>query len=184
MSRFLRRAPAKSAEADGGKDPLPPSTSDLIFYPHPDAKVPLRAPHTAEQLKKLGELESFTRDLHASTLTQEDSYWRWEERWLDSAGLYARYMRAAKGDLPNAKKRIQATLEWRREFKPDLIVPDEVKIEGETGKHVLSGFDRRAMPLLYLRPGRENTKPSDRQIRYLVWSVEVSECYKKCEGKE
>ena len=59
-----------------------------------------------------------------------------------------------------------------RDFKPDLIVPEDVRIEGETGKHVLSGYDKRAMPLLYLRPGRENTQPSDRQIRYLVWSLE------------
>jgi hypothetical protein len=43
-------------------------------------------------------------------------------------------MRAAKWNLTDAKKRIQATLEWRREFKPDLIPPDEVKIESETGK--------------------------------------------------
>jgi hypothetical protein len=25
-------------------------------------------------------------------------------------------------------------MEWRRDFKPDLIPPDEVKIESETGK--------------------------------------------------
>lgn len=43
-------------------------------------------------------------------------------------------MRAAKWNFEDAKKRIQGTLEWRREFKPDLISPDEVKIEAETGK--------------------------------------------------
>lgn len=61
-----------------------------------------------------------------------------------------RYMRAAKWNFEDAKKRIQGTMEWRREFKPDLIPPDEVckslnselrssyelqvKIEAETGK--------------------------------------------------
>ena len=43
-------------------------------------------------------------------------------------------MRAAKWNFEDAKKRIKGTLEWRREFKPDLIPPDEVKIEAETGK--------------------------------------------------
>lgn len=43
-------------------------------------------------------------------------------------------MRAAKWKLEDGKKRIKGTLEWRREFKPDLIPPDEVKIECETGK--------------------------------------------------
>ena len=35
-------------------------------------------------------------------------------------------MRAAKWKLDDAKKRIRTTLEWRREYKPDLIPPDEV----------------------------------------------------------
>jgi hypothetical protein len=51
-----------------------------------------------------------------------------------------RYMRAAKWNLHDAQKRIKATIEWRRDFKPDLITPDEVKIEGETGKMFVSGF--------------------------------------------
>lgn len=38
-----------------------------------------------------------------------------------------RYMRAAKWNFADAKKRIQGTLEWRREFKPELISPDEVR---------------------------------------------------------
>lgn len=43
-------------------------------------------------------------------------------------------MRAAKWHLADAEKRIKATLQWRRDFKPDLIIPDDVKIESETGK--------------------------------------------------
>ena len=35
-------------------------------------------------------------------------------------------MRAAKWKLDDAKKRLKGTLEWRREYKPDLIPPDEV----------------------------------------------------------
>lgn len=36
-------------------------------------------------------------------------------------------MRAVKWKLEDAKKRIKSTLEWRRDFKPDLIPPDEVR---------------------------------------------------------
>jgi hypothetical protein len=43
-------------------------------------------------------------------------------------------MRASKWNPADAQKRIKATLEWRRDFKPDLIPPDEVQIESETGK--------------------------------------------------
>ena len=63
-------------------------------------------------------------------------------------------------------------MQWRREYKPELIPPDEVAPEALTGKHVLTGFDLEGRPILYLRPGRENTKPSPRQIRYMVWSLE------------
>lgn len=63
-----------------------------------------------------------------------DEYYPWERRWLHTPDTIPRYMRAAKWNLADGKKRITATLEWRREFKPDLIPPDEVKIESETGK--------------------------------------------------
>jgi CRAL/TRIO, N-terminal domain len=45
-----------------------------------------------------------------------------------------RYLRAAKWKLDDAYKRIKGTIEWRREFQPELIRPDEVKIEAATGK--------------------------------------------------
>ena len=63
-----------------------------------------------------------------------DEYYPWEVRWLNKPDTIARYMRAAKWNLADGKKRLKATLEWRREFKPDLIPPNEVKIESETGK--------------------------------------------------
>jgi hypothetical protein len=43
-------------------------------------------------------------------------------------------MRAVKWKLEDGKKRIKATMEWRRDFKPDLISPEEVRAESETGK--------------------------------------------------
>lgn len=67
-------------------------------------------------------------------LPTTDTYYPWEVRWLNSPDTTPRYMRAAKWNLADAKKRVKATLEWRREFKPDLIPPNEVKIESETGK--------------------------------------------------
>jgi len=81
-------------------------------------------------------------------------------------------MRAAKWKFEDAKKRIKGTLEWRRDFKPDLIPPDEVKIESETGKIIVNGFDRDGRTIIYMRPGRENTAHSPRQLRYLVWCLE------------
>ncbi|KAG6856772.1 hypothetical protein H0H87_000950 [Tephrocybe sp. NHM501043] len=80
--------------------------------------------------------------------------------------------RASKWNFADAQKRIKATLEWRREFKPDLIPPEEVRIESETGKIIINGFDRDGRPIIYMRPGRENTEVSPRQLRHLVWCLE------------
>jgi hypothetical protein len=43
-------------------------------------------------------------------------------------------MRAAKWKMDDAKRRIKGTIEWRREFKPELIEPEDVSVEAETGK--------------------------------------------------
>lgn len=84
--------------------------------------------------------------------------------------------------MDDAKKRIKATMEWRREYKPELIEPGDVSIEAETGKmfentrsltndRIISGFDRDARPVIYMRPGRENTETSPRQIRHLIYCL-------------
>lgn len=33
--------------------------------------------------------------------------------------------------MPEAKERVKKTLEWRRDYKPDLIAPDEIREETE-----------------------------------------------------
>ncbi|PWN39153.1 CRAL/TRIO domain-containing protein [Ceraceosorus guamensis] len=112
----------------------------------------------------------------ASTSTSPAPAWyrTWEETFLKDATTLPRYARASKWDLENAKKRISETLYWRRSYRPELISPDEVVEEAKTGKQVLSGFDKDGRPVLYLRPGRENTTPSPRQIRFLVYALERS----------
>jgi len=67
-------------------------------------------------------------------LPDTDSYAPWECRWLDKPDTLPRYLRASKWRLDEAQKRIKGTIEWRREYKPELIPPDEVKIEAATGK--------------------------------------------------
>ena len=73
----------------------------------------------------------YTYSLH---LPDTDSYAPWERRWLDMPDTLPRYLRASKWKVDEARKRIKGTIEWRREFKPELIPPDEVKIEAATGK--------------------------------------------------
>jgi hypothetical protein len=120
-------------------------------------------------------------------LPESDAYHPWEKRWLERADTVPRYMRASKWKLDDAKKRIKGTLDWRRDFKPDLIPPEEVRVESETGKmcvrplerakravntlgsSILNGFDVDGRPIIYMTPAKENTAGSPRQLRHLVF---------------
>ncbi|KAI0673925.1 CRAL/TRIO domain-containing protein [Trametes maxima] len=143
-------------------------THQVLTAPAPGTTVPPRE-YTDDQKAKMQALREYADGL---LLPDSDPYHPWEKRWLGKPDTIPRYMRAAKWNLEDAKKRLNGTVEWRRDFKPDLIPPDEVRIESETGKIILNGFDNDGRPILYMRPGRENTETSPRQLRHLVWCLE------------
>lgn len=144
-------------------------TSRVLTSPLPGTVVAPIHNYTTEQLAQIEALREYATTLQ---LPKDDPYYPWELRFLDKPDTMPRYMRAAKWRFEDAKKRIEKTMEWRREFKPDLIPPEEVRIESETGKIILTGFDKDGRPTLYMRPGRENTQTSPRQLRHLVWWLE------------
>ncbi|KAK0447391.1 CRAL-TRIO domain-containing protein [Desarmillaria tabescens] len=145
------------------------TTNKVLVTPEEGTKVGPIHEYTAEQKAKITALEEYA---HTLLLPESDPYHKWELRWLNKPDTMPRYMRSAKWNYPDAQKRIKATIEWRRDFKPDLIPPDEVKIESETGKIIINGFDKDGRPIIYMRPGRENTESSPRQLRHLVWCLE------------
>lgn len=67
-------------------------------------------------------------------LPKTDPYHPWEARFLADPGTHPRYMRASKWNIGNAKTRIKSTIEWRREYQPELIKQTDVAVEAETGK--------------------------------------------------
>ncbi|ETW86598.1 phosphatidylinositol transfer protein PDR16 [Heterobasidion irregulare TC 32-1] len=144
-------------------------TTQFITAPAPGTVINPVHTYTEEQTAQIAALREYA---HSIALPESDPYHPFERRWLDRSDTLPRYMRAAKWKLDDGMKRIKGTLEWRREFKPDLIPPDEVKIEAETGKIILNGFDVDGRPIIYMRPGRENTETSPRQLRHLVWVLE------------
>ncbi|KAF8336292.1 CRAL/TRIO domain-containing protein [Cantharellus anzutake] len=143
-------------------------TGRILLAPLPNVK-PKVWQYSEEQEAKTEELRAYAKTL---MLPETDAYYPNEKKWLEDPGCAARYMRASKWRLEEAKRRIKGTLEWRREYKPDIIPADEVKEEALTGKIILNGFDNEGRPIMYLRPGMENTKESPRQIRHLVFHIE------------
>ncbi|KAH7886336.1 CRAL-TRIO domain-containing protein [Phlebopus sp. FC_14] len=144
-------------------------TTAVLTEPDPGTEVKPIYKYTEEQTAQIEALRQYA---HSLVLPASDPYHNWEVRWLSKPDTIPRYIRAAKWKMPDAQKRIKGTIEWRREFRPELIVPDEVKIESETGKIILNGFDNDGRPIIYMRPGRENTETSPRQLRHLVWWLE------------
>ncbi|KAJ4965034.1 hypothetical protein NE237_016883 [Protea cynaroides] len=84
-----------------------------------------------------------------------------------------RYLEARNWNTDKSKKMLEETLKWRSSYKPEEICWHEVAIEGETGKAYRANFhDRFGRTVLILRPGMQNTKSHDNQIRHLVYLLE------------
>lgn len=101
-----------------------------------------------------------------------------EKAWITRECIL-RYLRATKWNVHEAIQRIEGTLAWRREFgiqyqddEKNKVTPELVAPESLTGKQVVLGFDNDARPCLYLKPGRQNTKTSHRQVQHLVYCLE------------
>jgi len=108
-------------------------TRIATWRPIPGKSIPKLEPKpTPEQESKILELKKYTEE--NLMLNPNDDYYPWEKKFLDRKDTYPRYMRAADWKMDNAKKRIKDTLEWRRSYKPDLIKPEEIRIETEGGK--------------------------------------------------
>ncbi|KAJ7744059.1 hypothetical protein DFH07DRAFT_869854 [Mycena maculata] len=138
----------------------------VITTPTPGSKIAPIHHYSPDQHAQIDALRWYIDTL---LLPETDTCHIWERRWLDQSDTHPRYMRATKWQLDDAKKRIRSTLERRHDYKPDLIPPEEVRIESETEKLILNGFDNEGRPILYVHPGRENTQTSAWQIRHLVW---------------
>lgn len=84
-----------------------------------------------------------------------------------------RYLRATKWDVEDAKKRLTATIAFRREYGNDEIRPDYVEPEARSGKETVLGFDKYGRPLHYMHPHRSDTPETDRQMKFAVWMLDA-----------
>jgi hypothetical protein len=147
-----------------------------FLTPLPDCK-PAEAPTlTTDQEAKYDSLLEYCNAFSELPLSTEKNAAKralddHEKMWLTRECLL-RYLRATKWNLADAKKRVEGTLVWRREYGVLDHTAEYISPENETGKQVLLGFDNQARPCLYLNPARQNTKTSPRQIEHLVFMLE------------
>jgi len=160
--------------------PSPPVTTGptraVLTGPSPKAKVPHTPVLTPQQQAMYAQVlsavsawksipESSLREAKNVEMTQDERMWLTRECLL-------RYLRATKWKVPDALKRLQSTLSWRREYGADTFTAEYISPENETGKQVIQGYDNEGRACLYLNPARQNTKMSDRQIHHLSYMLD------------
>ncbi|KAL5704602.1 hypothetical protein ACHQM5_023006 [Ranunculus cassubicifolius] len=84
-----------------------------------------------------------------------------------------RYLEARNWNVDVAKKMLLDSLKWRSTYKPEEICWHQVANESETGKGYRANFhDKFGRTVLIFRPGKQNTKKTDGQLRHLVYLLE------------
>ncbi|VEU20876.1 DEKNAAC101740 [Brettanomyces naardenensis] len=183
----------KKANSDAGDKTLENTKEKLIhvevpFEAAPDyISPPAETPLSSEQLEMYQTVLHHFQDAEllipikekADSGTERLPLTPDEKAWVTRECIL-RYLRATKWIVKDAIDRIEGTLAWRREFGIDhqlddsknIVTPELVAPESETGKEVVLGFDNDDRPCLYLKPGRQNTKNSFRQVQHLVYSLE------------
>ncbi|KAF7195358.1 CRAL-TRIO domain-containing protein C23B6.04c [Pseudocercospora fuligena] len=177
--------PASSAidtSAGAGReveDWLPPTTGPQktpIPRPAATSKPSTPAQLTPEQKTKystvLAQVSEWQAVPTSTAKGAPDAPLKDHERMFLTRECILRYLRATKWNTKDALSRLQGTLSWRREYGADTFTHDYISPENETGKQIQLGFDKDQRPCLYLSPGRQNTKMSDRQIHHLCYMVD------------
>ena len=151
-------------------------TSIPLTAPSPKAKPKATLALTPQQeamyAQVLSTVSNWTSIAESSAKVAKQAPMTEDERMWLSRDCILRYLRATKWKVPDALKRLQGTLSWRREYGADTFTSEYISPENETGKQVVQGYDNDARPCLYLNPGKQNTKMSDRQIHHLSYMLD------------
>ena len=173
--------------ASGTTPTAPPVTYIPFTEPSSDSIIPKEPQLTDDQKSKYITVLTHFQDANLKIATSEQDHKSGkkskeltigEKSWL-TRECFLRYLRATKWNVDEAIDRIELTLSWRREFgisepfdNENKVNGDLVSVENETGKEVILGYDNDSRPCLYLKPGRQNTKTSERQVQHLVYMLE------------
>ncbi|MCJ1268249.1 hypothetical protein MMC22_008136 [Lobaria immixta] len=157
-------------------DSTPSSSSTPLLHPSKGTVLPPPRSLTPDQSAKydslLSTVASWTNIPTSSAAKSPTSPIADPERmWLTRECLL-RYLRAAKWSLPNATKRLLATLVWRREYLDPSHGPNYFSPENETGKCVIYGWDTAGRTCLYLNPAAQNTSNDNKQVEHLFFMME------------
>lgn len=160
---------------------LPKSSADgLIKTPlaapletsQPASRPPLTSEQETKYATLLEKVSSWTEIPQTSARGAPTTPLTDSEHMFLTRDAMLRYLRATTWDVAQAETRLENTLVWRREYGLEKHTKDYISIENETGKQVILGWDNQGRTCQYLRPSKQNTERSDRQIQHLVFMLE------------
>ncbi|OBZ72137.1 CRAL-TRIO domain-containing protein C23B6.04c, partial [Grifola frondosa] len=164
--------------------PLPPQHPEELAQPPP--QLTLAEAHQTlfdEVLKHFDRDDYVIPGVEDGALLEAEKFWlvsvnsavQWVNRRYILKKRGHKYLRATKWASAHAAiKRLEETLVWRREYGVyDIITASHVEPEAVTGKMVIFGYDVEGRPALYLRPSRQNTSESIRQVQFVVYFLEL-----------
>lgn len=118
-----------------------------------------------------GDSVSLTRTEETRALNEIREMFAEKGRLKDQA--YCRFLRARQWDVKKAAKLIERYLDFRSKMQPERIQWTEIEEEFRTGKVFrLSLEDFKQRHVVILRPGKQNTKNHDQQMKQLVYTME------------
>jgi CRAL/TRIO domain/CRAL/TRIO, N-terminal domain len=162
---------------------LPHSAADgplktLFDAPLDSSKPKPRPDLTGDQEGKyqilLGNVEKWTEIPETSSRSAKATPLTDGERMFLTRECLLRYLRATTWNVAQAETRLKNTLIWRRDYGLQRITPDYISVENATGKQLIIGWDNDGRPCQYMRPSKQNTERTPRQIEHLVFMLERS----------
>ncbi|EKM58413.1 uncharacterized protein PHACADRAFT_252713 [Phanerochaete carnosa HHB-10118-sp] len=121
-------------------------------------------------------LAYFSKDEYELPVKEGDKKLIEEEKFWLTYECMLRYCRATRWEsAKQAIKRLEETLQWRREFGlyDERFTPEHVEPEAVTGKEIIYGYDVNGRPALYLCPNRQNTEETIRQVEFTMFALEL-----------
>ncbi|KAJ3058367.1 hypothetical protein HDU98_005517, partial [Podochytrium sp. JEL0797] len=94
-----------------------------------------------------------------------------EKEWADDIMLM-KYLRGAKFDIDRACAMITKTLQWRRDYRPTEITPQEIEEESKNGKCFFNGFDKLGRPIFIVNSAICYSTDPERHLRYILFNIE------------
>lgn len=132
-------------------------------------------PKAVSTLSKLGSMFS-SKPVEVEVVEVEKQELNELEKMYLSREAFIRVLRSRQFDYDASLKRLEETIVWRRDFGVENLLSEEklknIRIEGESGKEIVCGFDLAGRPVLYMHPSRQNTLPNEAQIDFVVFCLE------------